>query len=549
MLTTADGAPLLEALPDAVVVADAAGQVVYANAAVAALLGHPPGDLVGHPLTVLMPERFRSAHRAGFGRFLATGRGELVGSTTQVPGLHADGHEVTVDLTLARIADGSPDGGIVVGVLRDASTTVLLERQMQVSRYLAAILRVTTALAEAPDADAAFHLLLPTLCDQLDWDAASLWRPDEHAGALHYAGTWNAPGEPIEGLQAETLGRTFRPGEGLPGLVWRERIPVAIGDLWSDPRFLRQDAARADGVHTGVAFPVLHGNVTLAVVELFSRRSRPIPSELLAVLAAAGRQIGQFLGRLRAESEARRLADTLQRSLLPSRLPEIPGVQLAARYHAGGERSVVGGDTYDVMPLPDGGWMVLIADVCGTGAGAAASTALTRHTARAVAAAGGPADVLAAVDAALQLEQGPGAAPFVTACCLLLRPRLPGATGRLALAGHPQPLLRRAAGTVTALGHAGVPLGLGEGAGRLGWPETGVRLAAGDTLVLYTDGVTEARDAGGRQFGEAGLCAVLERTADLDAESTVEAVAAAVAAHADGSQRASDDLAVLALRC
>ena len=183
---------LLEALPDTVVVADADGRVEYVNPAVAGLLGHTPADLVGRSLTVLMPERFRRAHEAGFARFRRTGTGELLGATTQVPALHADGHEVTIDLTLARLDPGPgprPDGdAAVVAVLRDASTTVLLERQLAVSRYLTATLRVTAALTEAVDSDVAFEQLLPSLCSELDWDAAQLWQPEKAGTRLAHTG-------------------------------------------------------------------------------------------------------------------------------------------------------------------------------------------------------------------------------------------------------------------------------------------------------------------------------------------------------------------------
>jgi sigma-B regulation protein RsbU (phosphoserine phosphatase) len=145
---------LLEALPDTVVVADADGQIAYINPAVSELLGHAPADLLGRSLAVLMPERFRGSHAAGFARFRATGEGELVGATTQIPALHADGREIAIGLSLARVdpAPGSgADPGFVVAVLRDAGTTIRLERQLQVSRYLTATLRVTAALTEAAD--------------------------------------------------------------------------------------------------------------------------------------------------------------------------------------------------------------------------------------------------------------------------------------------------------------------------------------------------------------------------------------------------------------
>jgi sigma-B regulation protein RsbU (phosphoserine phosphatase) len=546
-VTDLSACSLLAALPDTVVVADAEGRVTYVNPAITTLLGHDPAALMGQPLTTIMPTRFRAGHGGHVTRFLTTGEGKLVGQTTQLPALHADGHEVAIDVTLARVGPppaASPAESSIVSVLRDASTTILLERQLQVSRYLAATLRVTAALTEAPDADVAFERLLPTLCTELDWDAATLWQPENGGSRLVHAGTWTTPEASAPALAAAAADRTFVRGEGLPGLAWQERVPVVIDDLWTDARFLGADAARADVLRTGVAFPVLRGDTLLAVCELFSSAQRAVPLELLDVLAHAGRQIGQFLGRLRAESDVRELADTLQRSLLPSHLPAIPGVRLAARYRPGGGSALVGGDTYDVMPLPDGRWMILIADVCGTGAEAAAVTALTRHTARAAASAGNPAEVLCAVNTALLHEQGSGPLRFVTACCLILEPTQEGHRVRVSVAGHPLPLLRPVEGAVTEVGTPGRPLGIDAD---VHFDEVPVVLPPGATLMLYTDGVTEARDDAGAQFGEEGLCQVLAGLAPADPELAVAAVAAAVEEQLIGSRHEADDLAVLAL--
>jgi sigma-B regulation protein RsbU (phosphoserine phosphatase) len=541
---------LLTALPDTVVVADAAGLITYVNPHVRVLLGYEPSAVLGRPLEVLMPQRFRRGHGTDYTRFLATGQGELAGRTTQLPAMHADGHEVTVDVTLAMVPppDGAgPEAAGVVAVLRDASTTVLLERQLMVSRYLAATLRVTAALTEAPDADVAFRDLLPTLCTELDWDAATLWEPDSASRSLHHVGTWTAPGSEAPALHAASHAHRIGRGEVLPGLVWSRREPVVVEDLWAQPRLTRLAAARADGLRTGVAFPVVRGEELLAVCELFSRELRPVPAELLDVLAHAGRQIGQFLGRLRAESEVRQLADTLQRSLLPSHLPAIRGVDLAARYRPGGGAGLVGGDTYDVMPLPDGRWMVLIADVCGTGAEAAAVTALTRHTARAAASpaaetTAGPAEVLRAVNAALLRARTDGPLRFVTACCLVLSPGPGGVCATVGVAGHPLPVLACPEGP-REIGVPGRPLGITPD---LDVPVVEVELPPGSTLVLYTDGVTEARDDTGAQFGEDGLFRVLAAGC-RDAEATVEAITATVEKRLHDSRYEADDLAVLAL--
>jgi sigma-B regulation protein RsbU (phosphoserine phosphatase) len=545
--TSAVAAPaLLEALPDVVVVIDAQARIVYVNPAVRTLLGHEPSDLRGRPLTVLVPAERRDAYEMGFADLLTNGPARSQGEPRQIAVLHADGSEVTVEITLSWLAEDSElVGGVLVGVLRDVSASVRLERQLQVGRYLNATLRVTSALAAAPDADVAFERLLPTLCAELDWDAAIVWQPEACGGRLAHAGTWTTPGSTMPALHDDTRERTFLRGEGLPGLTWQTREPVVVEDLWADPRCLRSSAARADGLRTGVAFPVLRGEALVGVCELFSREQRPVPTELRDVLASAGRQIGQFLARLRAESELREVAHILQRSLLPSHLPEVPGLQLAARYRAGAEGVFVGGDTYDVLPLPDGRFMVLIADVCGTGAEAAAMTALTRHTARAAASVPGacPADVLDAVNTAL-LREPSEPLRFVTACCLVLESDGDGHRVTVAVAGHPLPLLREACGRVVEVGAPGMPLGVLPG---VRFAETVVGLTPGATLVLYTDGVTEARNDAGTQFGDDGLGGVLAALPSGDAARAVAAVAVAVEDQLRGSRYEADDLAVLAL--
>ena len=542
---TMEMADLLEGLPDAVVVADGSGRILHANPAVHTLLGRRPEDLTGASLTVLMPQRLRQEHVAGFERFFVTREPRLVGSTVQVPALHADGREVSVDLTLSVLNRNGRT--LVIGALRDARPQLLLERQLEVSRYLEATLHVTQTLGLAPDADEAFEQLLPTLCERLDWDAASLWVPSGTTGTLRCAGLWNAPGEEVPALHAASLGRTFGPGEGLPGMVWAGRAPVVMTDLWNDPRFPRAEAAKADGILTGIAFPVMRGASVLAVCELFSRETRSVPDELLDVVSSAGRQLGQFLGRISAESQARDLAVTLQRSLLPAQVPLIPGVEVAARFRAGGDGLLVGGDTYDVMKLTDGRWMMLIADVCGKGALAATVTAQARYTARAAAEGGaGPAQVLAAVNAALLHDDQAGPLPYLTACCLVVQPHEGGLTGLLSVAGHPLPMLRRSDGSLTEVGTNGLLLGVDPQATHA---EIGVELGRGDTLVLFTDGVTEARDHHGTQFGDSGLATVLQESGHRGPEATVQALEDAVERHVLASTHGRDDMAVLAIGC
>jgi len=231
------------------------------------------------------------------------------------------------------------------------------------------------------------------------------------------------------------------------------------------------------------------------------------------------------------------IAKTLQTSLLPPLLPEIDGIELAAAFRAFGDGYEVGGDFYDVFELGGGHWALTLGDVCGKGSEAAVVTALARYTLRAAAMRRrNPADVLATLNEAIR-RQHPGK------LCTAVYATLDPSTGmvQVALGGHPHPLLLTAAGAVTAVGITS-PL-LGAFASWKGATDT-VVLAAGDMLLLYSDGVTEAR-AGEEFFGEDHLEAALGATAGRHATAAVELIERAVL---DFAGELSDDLAVLAVR-
>src|SRR3954447_8651915 len=185
--------------------------------------------------------------------------------------------------------------------------------------------------------------------------------------------------------------------------------------------------------------------------------------------------------------EQRQIAETLQLSLLPQLLIAPPGVAVTARYWPAGSANLIGGDFYDMFAVDDHRWGVAIGDVCGKGIEAASLTGLARHTLRAAARTSTtPEEVLHAVHRALKDHQP---STFCTACFAYIAPGA-GDSYRveIALGGHPQPLLRRANGSVEPVGNLGMLLGMLE-------PDLSnavVDLAPGDTLVFYTDGLTDA---------------------------------------------------------
>ena len=256
------------------------------------------------------------------------------------------------------------------------------------------------------------------------------------------------------------------------------------------------------------------------------------------------------LDNARLYEEQRRIAHTLQTALLPRVLPPVPGLELAARYRAqsAGLTDVsVGGDLYDVVEDPARGrWSVTIGDVCGKGPEAAALTALIRHTVRAEVSHGlGPAAVLRRLNAAMLRdageEGGPGEARFATVAHGSLRVGADGASITAVSGGHLPPLVLR--GDRVEVVHApGTLLGV---YADIELTETDVRLGRGDSLVLYTDGVTEARGVDGF-YGPERLAALVAACAGHTADGIADAVLDDVLSFADG--RLQDDVAVLVLQ-
>ncbi|MGH2810610.1 MAG: PP2C family protein-serine/threonine phosphatase, partial [Actinomycetota bacterium] len=242
-----------------------------------------------------------------------------------------------------------------------------------------------------------------------------------------------------------------------------------------------------------------------------------------------------------SEARARALAETLQASFIPPALPRIDGLDLAGLYRPAGRGDEVGGDFYDVFETSGDDWAVVIGDVAGKGAEAAAITALARYTIRAAAAAAGtPSEVLGALNTAMIHQK---VDRLCSAVYCRLRPG-PGAFGvSLSVAGHPAPLLLKAAGEdARPVGQTGLMLGIADDPAL---EDAEMELDAGDCLLLYTDGVTEAR-RGGEFFDQPRLAATLKALRNESAGAIAAGIAAEVLDFQDGLAR--DDIAVVALK-
>jgi len=280
---------LAETATDAIIAGDSRDRISFANAAAARLFGHPVDAMLGEPLSMLVPARFRAAHHAGFMRFATTGQGRLVGTTLQVSALHAEGWEIPVEIALGALGEG--DARVVTGVIRD-----LTERDRLV-RHQAAQLAVTAVLAGEHTAAETPALILEGLTRALGWDFGALWMLEEN-GHVRMRHHWQADPAATAGFARASAELLLEPGRGLAGRTLVSAEPVWLDDLANAERFLRLDAATAAGLRGALSLPLIVRGRTVGVLECFTRARLRADPELRDLLMTVASQVGEHLQRL-----------------------------------------------------------------------------------------------------------------------------------------------------------------------------------------------------------------------------------------------------------
>jgi serine phosphatase RsbU (regulator of sigma subunit) len=457
------------------------------------------------------------------------------------------------------------DGALlgVAGLLREASSrrpAADLQRALQealIARTEAETARARTAfiaeagarMATSMDATQALRRLArAAVPEAADWCTISMVDREGHLEPVAVA-HWDEGQEsllwsmvarrPIHIDDPEGPAKALRLGEPVLDEVVDDADLRAIA---SDERHLEQ--MRKLGVTSTLVVPLRSplrpiGTITLA----YSGSGRRYGAEDVTMAEALAAWAGLHVENARLYTERSLIATTLQEGLLPAELPDVPGVDLAARYRPAGEQNQVGGDFYDVFPTRDGRWAAVIGDVSGKGASAAALTALARHTLFAGALRGDDvvADLLLLNDAILQRGGGSGTHFCTVVMAELARDGAGGVLVRMANGGHPAPLVVRADGTVEETSAGGTLIGAVE------HPELRAQelsLRPGDLLVAFTDGATELRGPDPRE-GERVLRECLTAHAGQPAGAVAAALERAIVAAA--GDELSDDLALLVL--
>jgi GAF domain-containing protein/anti-sigma regulatory factor (Ser/Thr protein kinase) len=293
----------------------------------------------------------------------------------------------------------------------------------------------------------------------------------------------------------------------------------------------------------GVTVPLIARSTTLGTLTVGRPGTRPHTPEDVTLISDVARRASLAIANAQLNAAHVAVAQAFQRALLPRALPESARVEFAAAYLPASTGTDVGGDFYDVLALPGERWLVAVGDVCGKGAPAAARTGRVRDVLRVLVRDG------CRLERAVQLlndvmGEPAGEQQFCTLAGALVAARTSGAglDVELVRAGHDQPLLVRADGSTGFLGEFGTAVGLLD---EIRLCTTRHTLAPGDTMVIYTDGVTERRH-GNQFFGRARLAALAAKLPGAPAATMVAALRTAAADFSPDPPR--DDIALLVVR-
>jgi diguanylate cyclase (GGDEF)-like protein/PAS domain S-box-containing protein len=280
---------ILDAAHEAFVSMDAAGRIVDFNRAAERTFGYEREEILGRELAeVLVPERFRDAHRTGLRRFLATGERRILDQRVELTARHREGYEFPIEITIScdKDADGPP---AFHAFLHDISERRLSEQ------VLRAMQSVTQAMARSDTPQEALEGLLEKLGLDLGFDVGAYWAVAED-GVLDLVAGWT--GEGVDASEFERLSRQLRlePGAGLPGTALQTGETIWVGDYSADSSFLRATAARKSGLRSAICVPVTREGSTVGAFEFFCVQLRVRDEAVIGALATVGGQVGELLG-------------------------------------------------------------------------------------------------------------------------------------------------------------------------------------------------------------------------------------------------------------
>ncbi|MCW5776934.1 MAG: PAS domain S-box protein [Phycisphaeraceae bacterium] len=296
-MTLAEHRAILASALDPIITIDARGVIRSASESVRRVFGYAPGELRGRNVSILMPEPHRSAHGGYLANYHRTGKTSILGRPRRFDGVRKDGSVFPIEISVARVDVPNSDEPLFTAIIRDVT------EETRAAAELALIKQLALAIGEAPHAGDALDEVLDRIRAHTGWDYAEAWLPAEDGQTLTVASIRHDDRPELAALAARTLTLIMKPGEGLPGRVWRNATPEWIPELGDPSRFVRSGAVAATDLRAGLAVPILAGGRVVVVLVFLMRDHAPQDPELVLTVTAAAAPLGRLIDRRRVEDE------------------------------------------------------------------------------------------------------------------------------------------------------------------------------------------------------------------------------------------------------
>ena len=306
---------LAESASEAILTIDAKSTILFVNRAAETIFGYSMQEMLGRKVTMLMPEYLRLLHQTALDRYNHTGHKHLDWACVQLPGLHKNGHEIPVELSIAEHFEAGEKR--FTGILRDITerkkSELVVKQQTAVIQLLQS---VAIAANEASTVEEAFASALARICAHTGAELGHVYFTSGGRDAeLSPSKLWYAnPPEGFEKFRTITENTKMKLGEGLPGRVASRAKPLWIRDINKAENFPRNRTREMLGLRSAFAFPVPVKGEVVAVLEFFSSQEKEPDEQLLEAMNSIGAQLGRVVERKRVEESLKHLSTRLMRS-------------------------------------------------------------------------------------------------------------------------------------------------------------------------------------------------------------------------------------------
>lgn len=476
---------VVETATEGIVSIDANERIISWNKAAQKIFSYNKSEILGEPITLIIPKQLRRAHKKGIERVLFNGKPKVIGKTIEVTGLKKDGNEIPIELSLSKWK--SKEKIYFTGIIRDISERKKIEEDLKFK-----------------------SMLLDSATDSI--------LVHDYGGRLSY----------INESAYKNLDYTKE-----------ELMNIPVGEL-NPPEYAKEIPKILESIKKrgSLVFETVHikKDKSMLPVEVHAKTLKSGKEELIAGIVRNIAERKKTEEKLQHAYETEhKIASTLQKSLLPIDIPVIKNLEIKFYYQSASQWAEVGGDFYDVFETVAGTYGIAVGDVSGKGIDAAAETAKVKYLLRDRALTGiSPNEVLFSINNALFKQKG---RPFTALTYSTYNPKTAVLT--ISNAGNPYPYFIKDDDFIKI---TGVPISI---ISKEAYPSKEIKMAKGDAVLIYTDGLVEPR-RNGDLFGEERLRLFVKKNKNLPAKQLLKELVEKVRKFSN--YQLKDDILIVYLR-